>query len=283
MVLTRKQVEELFARDIDKYAQKKEEGLAQLRNFDPFSTGLGALAKTGVGAVTGYMTGGLGGAVMGGIQGAGAKDPIQAGIGGLSAGSGLSNITNVTPQMNIPGGVSGEVANTVGKTQDLGQLFKPDNMLKTSTYLEGIANGDITGATNKLGVMDKEAKDKQIARDEKIEEARIKREQELADLKTKHEQAKELEAIKKANKKTTTTKTDPKVQRKNFVSATNKLDEAFATYKTAMSKKYGKNDKVPKKSDFTDPIKKRANELYAKGELTSSDYNAILKRIKDGI
>jgi len=243
MVLSRQQVTELFARDADKYEAKKESARANIKNFDPFSTGAGALFKTGVGAVAGGLTGGLGGAVAGGIKGAGANNPIDAGLGGMSAGTGLTQI----------GGVEG--------------LMNPDNALKSAEFLKGMS-GSSEDAMSKIGKITQEDIDKKNKRKIELEDAKTKRANELADMKTKQEYAKELALLKKTN---TTKKADPKVQRENFVSAKTNIAKAKAKYA----------DDPEMLSQYLVGLQDVADSIYAEGNLSQAQYNAIIKLIEE--
>jgi len=270
MPLSRQQIAQIFATDAERYKQKKEEDLTALGKTTPYA-GLEKLTNIGVGAITGGMTGGLGGAVMGGISGSNADNPIEAGVGGASMGTGLTDITSVTPQMNIPGGVSGEVANTVGKTQDLGQLFRPENMNKTAELYKGMT-GEQSGPDmmSKIGTINKDALKIKTDKQDKIDAENRKQQNaiDLANVKKENKPAKPVKPVKPV--KPTTPKVDTEVKRTNFISATTKLDQVFSMTDTT---------KIP---ELLAKIKARANELYQKGELDKADYNAIMTRIKEG-
>jgi hypothetical protein len=279
MALSRQQIAQIFASDADRYAQEKERALQQLGKTSPYA-GLEKLTNIGVGAITGGLSGGLGGAVMGGISGSNADNPIQAGVGGMSMGSGLTDIIGTAADVpQIPGGISGAVQDTMGKPGDIGQLLRPENFDKTAELYKGMT-GKQSGedVLSKIGTINKAAITKQETKDATA----LKRQNELDDMATKQQNAIDLANVKAENKPTPTPKPKPtpkptpkpKVdevkQRKNYVSATNNIDNAM--------KKYA--DKPEVLAQYFTGVKKLADELWTKGELSNAQYNAIIKKMK---
>jgi hypothetical protein len=276
MPLSRQQIAEIFATDAERYKKKKEESLDQLGKTTPYA-GLEKLTNIGVGAITGGLSGGLGGAVMGGISGSNADNPIQAGISGASMGTGLTDIIGSPSSVpQIPGGISGAVQDTMGKSGDIGQLIRPENFEKTSQLYKTMT-GEQSGADmlGKLGTINKEAITKQEKKDQtqidydrKLDEAKTKRQNELDDAKTKREHEKELAKVKKSadGKKP---KVDEANQKANYISAKNNIAKA--------TKKYA-NDPIAL-SKYYEGIQGIADEMWQAGDLSNAQYNDIMKKI----
>jgi len=170
MVLSRQQIDSLFAKDARKYEGLKDKYAKEMETTSPYAN-LEKIVNTGVGVVSGGASGGLGGAIAGGLTGMGSDNPIQAGTGGYSAGSSLSNIA---------GG-----STDIGK--QLTSFVDPANSQKASAYMSGMESGKQTEAYGKIGKITKTDIDK-----------KEKRENTLTDSKTKHERALELAKIKKS-------------------------------------------------------------------------------------
>jgi len=185
MVLSRREIDGLFAKDARRYEKLKETHRDKVAEANPFDTGVGSLFKTGVGALAGYATGGLGGAVMGGVSGAGADNPIDAGLKGVSTGSGLTDIA---------GG-----STDVGK--QLTSFINPENFEKTSAFMSGMENNAQGDALGKIGKITQADVDKKAKTDKDISDANTKRDNKVKDATTAFERKKELAKIRKSDKK----------------------------------------------------------------------------------